>query len=807
MGGVVTHRTTSQDVSDSDPFLHSRKDAVDAPSSSKPPAPSSSLFGEGGGGGGRGSFKVDYYGETDSHQFEVEESEVWRHHQLQRHFEDKGHWWTFNKTREVRRWILTLLTGFITGFVALFVTFFTKSLTRAKYLHFGALVAKERDLEVPFGTAFCFLLACNFCFAWVAFLTVYAEPLASGSGIPEVKCFLNGIDIPRVVDVKTLIFKALGIIFSCSAGLPLGKEGPMVHVGAVVAASVSQGAGVALGVGGRFKQYQDFRNDREKRDFVACGAAAGVAAAFGAPIGGVLFSLEEGASFWSTKLTWRCFFCAMTTVFTLFIANSTPSLFGHSDNSAMFSFGEFFSLQGETSNYSVWELSLFMLTGCMGGLLGALFNSASSWLFRLRQEVFGRRVAYMRMGEALFVASFMTTLAFVLPLLWRKCTPLPVDMENWTDQEKSLVGELVPLYCPAETHYNELASLYLADSDTAIKQLFHFREIGDKQLSTFSSSALVLFLGPYLIMACVSSGIAVPAGMFVPSLLSGAAFGRLIGHLLHKLDKTRGTFADSGTYALMGAAAVTGGIARMTISLTVMILEGTGDMQYVLPLMLTVMAARLIGNIFGEGLYDVHIHNRNLFFLDEEEAVTGQVEFHDLTVVDIMTPRPVSLRPVVRVGHVFEMLKAVKHNCFPVSECTLPLSSSLFPLFLHLPFSHLSPPSLTPSLTPSLAPSLKFKTACCAAQCLERSSALSSNTAPTAPPPQTLAPPAALARWSTGARWSASTPATHAQRTKPLRPMRRTRGWICGPTSTSQPSRSASTRRCSEPTVCFEPWV
>lgn len=128
---------------------------------------------------------------------------------------------------------------------------------------------------VPVGVAYTFLFSCNLLFGFLAWLTVYFEPLSAGSGIPEVKCFLNGLNIPRLVRFKTLVCKAVGIIFSCSSGLPLGKEGPMVHIGSIIASGVSQGKTDLFGFDTSFSKYQDFRNDREKRDFVACGAAAG----------------------------------------------------------------------------------------------------------------------------------------------------------------------------------------------------------------------------------------------------------------------------------------------------------------------------------------------------------------------------------------------------------------------------------------------------------------------------------------------------------------------------------------------------
>jgi chloride channel 7 len=155
-----------------------------------------------------------------------------------------------------------------------------------------------------------------------------------------------------------------------------------------------------------------------------------------------------------------------------------------------------------------------------------------------------------------------------------------------------------------------LASLLFIEPGDSIRLLFHLHK------HAFSTASLLLFFFFYITMAVVTYGIAVPSGLFVPSLLSGAAFGRLIGNMAHKIYPN---LAYSNTYALIGAAAVLGGMARMTISLTVILLECTGNEQFVLPLMLTLMTARIVGSLFNEDLYHIHIHlKKGVEFLESE---------------------------------------------------------------------------------------------------------------------------------------------------------------------------------------------
>lgn len=122
---------------------------------------------------------------------------------------------------------------------------------------------------------------------------------AAGSGVAEVKVILSGFVLHGYLGVRTFTIKTLALVLSVASGLSLGKEGPYVHIATCIGNVMCR----------LFSKYN--QNDGKRREVLSASAAAGVAVAFGAPIGGVLFSLEEVSYYFPPKTLFRTFFCCI----------------------------------------------------------------------------------------------------------------------------------------------------------------------------------------------------------------------------------------------------------------------------------------------------------------------------------------------------------------------------------------------------------------------------------------------------------------------------------------------------------------
>ncbi|XP_017313546.1 H(+)/Cl(-) exchange transporter 7 isoform X2 [Ictalurus punctatus] len=574
---------------------------------------------------------------------------------------------------EISRWFICGLIGILTGLIACFIDVVVEKLAGLKYDVVKENIEKFTE-DGGLSVSLILWVVLNSAFVMFgAIIVAFIEPIAAGSGIPQIKCYLNGVKVPRVVRLKTLLVKVCGVICSVAGGLAVGKEGPMIHSGAVVAAGVSQGRSTSLKRD--LKIFEYFRRDTEKRDFVSAGAAAGVSAAFGAPVGGVLFSLEEGASFWNQMLTWRIFFASMISTFTLnFFMSCYKGKLGELSNPGLINFGGFTL---ESVQYSIYEIPLFIIMGAIGGLLGALFNVLNYWLTIFRIRYVHRRC--LQVMEAMLVAAVSATVSFTMIYFSTDCQPLKDSSQEYSLQ----------LFC-ADGEYNAMATAFFNTPEKSVRSLFH------SPPGTYNVQTLGLFTLTYFFLACWTYGLAVSAGVFIPSLLIGAAWGRLFGILLSLVFPSKITiWTDPGKYALMGAAAQLGGIVRMTLSLTVILVEATGNVTYGLPIMLVLMTAKIVGDYFIEGLYDVHIKLQSVPFLHWEAPATS----HWLTAREVMSSPVTCFRRVEKVGTIVDVLSAMStnHNGFPVimqagtddepgKLCGLILRSQLIVLLKHKVF-------------------------------------------------------------------------------------------------------------------------
>ncbi|KAF8934402.1 hypothetical protein BGZ58_005717 [Dissophora ornata] len=373
----------------------------------------------------------------------------------------------------------------------------------------------------------------------------------AGSGIPEVKTILGGFVIRGFLGFRTLMIKLIGLPLMVASGLNMGKQGPLVHIACCVANIVCR----------IFDKYN--RNDGKRREILSAAAASGVAVAFGAPIGGVLFSLEEVSYYFPSKTMWRTYFCALTSAVVLKMIN--PYRVGKT---------VLFQVTYDR-DWHLFESIPFIFISVLGGVYGAIFSQFHMSYSRFRSRTWiGRRPVL----EVLIVTLITCAIQWLNP---------------WT--RVNLLQLLTNLYseCTPENNLNGMCA-------TEIDQIY----------------PIFLLLAQVFIMKValnfITFGVKVPGGIFIPTMVAGAVFGRMVGlgvqWLIAKYPEHQvfqvceGHSMDCvipGLYAMIGAAACLSGVTRMTVSLVVIMFELTGAMTYSLPIMMAVMMGKFVGDAFS----------------------------------------------------------------------------------------------------------------------------------------------------------------------------------------------------------------
>ena len=154
-----------------------------------------------------------------------------------------------------------------------------------------------------------------------------------------------------------------------------------------------------------------FRNEVCRREVAAAGAAAGVAAAFGSPIGGSLLAYEisRPSTYWSFGLTWKTFFCSSLSTFTLnILICMTKGEDISITNAGLIKFGQY-----DENPYKLGDFPFFVILGVFGGLLGAFFIYVNFSLNALRKKYLP--TPRMKAGETMALVALTATVYFFVP--------------------------------------------------------------------------------------------------------------------------------------------------------------------------------------------------------------------------------------------------------------------------------------------------------------------------------------------------------------------------------------------------------
>jgi chloride channel protein, CIC family len=352
-------------------------------------------------------------------------------------------------------------------------------------------------------------------------------PEASGSGIPQVKAALAYLPMP--LTGRIAFVKLTSTILTLGAGLTLGRQGPTVQLGAAIASQVSNW----------FPTSPDHR-----RQLLAAGAAAGLAAGFNAPIAGVLFVIEELLQDVSGL-----------TLGTAIVASFVGAVVSRQLGGQEFTFSP--SWMSIDPYFNAIEIPFFVLLGVLAGLLGVVFIRGilqSLKIYKRLHLSFPGKIAIAGLVSGLLVA--------LLPATLRDNASL---QEVWRTSEFS--WHLI---------------------------LLIFAVKFGLTLVAMGSGAPGGLFAPSLILGSM-------LGYLVCFL------AQFLNHWLHLPIGTQAGAGFAVTFALAGMGAFFSAVTRGPMTAIVIVFEMTQEFSIVLPLMISSVTAYLVAEAISKGSVYNHI--------------------------------------------------------------------------------------------------------------------------------------------------------------------------------------------------------
>jgi len=356
-------------------------------------------------------------------------------------------------------------------------------------------------------------------------------PTAAGSGVPPLKSVLGGVHIYKFLHWKILVAKYFGLQGTLASGVGSGKEGPMIHMSAMIAYNL-----------GYLPWFKDVISDPYRKKLLLNAAVAcGVTSTFGAPYGAMVFSIELCSTVFLVSSMWKLFVTA--TVVKIWY--------------------DFYFWLGWNSNISagfVYDNSQswtnfphYILIGIICGWM------ASLWLFLFSQFLqFKAQVPFAFVKNRYFYV-FMMTIIIALLQFWL------------TTSWKGNKGLLNSLW----------AYDILSDGDP---NTFPANRVWEEILATIVCR--------WVMIMCFAT-MPIPAGIALPSITQGAFIGRFYGEILRWYIPQ----VQPQAFSIVGAAAFGGCMTRAT-SITLLIVELTGQKDLIIGIITANMFAYSIANLF-----------------------------------------------------------------------------------------------------------------------------------------------------------------------------------------------------------------